>query len=154
MGADATLVNMAYHASIANVPGNYSSSFNKQYEGLIASHRAQMGLVGTAAQAVGVIGESIAKRKAAEKESIFARTSLDAIGELANQNAQQSAAQTAKIVGENGQILANQDVVTAASDEMQGIKDGLGQISQQSEDAETMKAYQTELLDINKKKNK
>lgn len=151
MGADATLVNMAYAASMANVPGNYSSSFNKQYEGLIASHKAQMGLVGTAAQAVGVISGSIAKRKEAEKESIFARTSLDAIGELANQNAQQSAAQTAKVVGENGQILANQDVVTAASDEMQGIKDGLGQISQQSEDAETMKAYQTELLDINKK---
>ena len=63
MGADATLVNMAYAASMANVPGNYSSSFNKQYEGLIASHKAQMGLVGTAAQAVGVISGSIAKKK-------------------------------------------------------------------------------------------
>ena len=41
MGADATLVNMAYHASMANTPGDWSKSFNTQYEGLIKAYEAQ-----------------------------------------------------------------------------------------------------------------
>ena len=40
MGADATLVNMAYRAAIAKSPGDWSSSFDKQYEGIIAANQA------------------------------------------------------------------------------------------------------------------
>ena len=91
MGADATLVNMAYKAAMANVPGDYSASFNKQYEGLIAGYWAQSRAIGGGLMAlqkgVGEVGKSITERKTTERENIFARTNIDAIGQLADQKA-------------------------------------------------------------------
>lgn len=52
MGADATLVNMAYRAAIAKSPGDWSSSFDKQYEGIIAANQA-LANIGTKAIGVG-----------------------------------------------------------------------------------------------------
>ena len=40
MGADATLVDMAYRAAMAKRPGDWSKSFDKQYEGIIAANQA------------------------------------------------------------------------------------------------------------------
>ena len=41
MGADATLVAAAYRMGMANVPGDWSDSFNKMYEGISAGHIAK-----------------------------------------------------------------------------------------------------------------
>ena len=81
MGADATLVNMAYKAAMANVPGNYAASFNKQYEGLIAGYHAQAKAVGGALMAVqkgvGEVSKSIAERKTTEEKLLDAPISKE-----------------------------------------------------------------------------
>jgi len=53
MGADATLVNAAYAAGMANVPGDYSKIFNKQYEGLLLAHTAKWKAFGDSMAKVG-----------------------------------------------------------------------------------------------------
>ena len=58
MGADATLVNAAYAAAMAHVPGDWSKIFNKQYEGLLLAHTAKSKAFGDAFQKFGeVVGE-------------------------------------------------------------------------------------------------
>ena len=63
MGADAALVNAAYRMGMANVPGDYSASFNKQYEGIIAADRARAELFGTAIKEITGIMGGIVERK-------------------------------------------------------------------------------------------
>lgn len=67
MGADATLVAAAYRMGMANVPGDWSASFNKQYEGIIAANDAKAGLIGQVATSLGDV--ATAKMKADEESS-------------------------------------------------------------------------------------
>mgnify|MGYP005815754857 FL=1 len=68
MGADATLVNMAYRAALAKAPGDWSKSFDKQYEGIIAANQA---LANIGVKAVGAGKEiTLAYLKRREKEGI------------------------------------------------------------------------------------
>ena len=46
MGADATLVAAAYRMGMANVPGDWSDSFDKMYEGIAAAHVAKAKMFG------------------------------------------------------------------------------------------------------------
>ena len=71
MAADATLVNMAYRAAMANVPGDWSSSFDKQYEGLIAAHKARTNMVTKAVTATaGVTGAVISATQKNKADTI------------------------------------------------------------------------------------
>ena len=63
MGADAALVNAAYRMGMANVPGDYSASFNKQYEGIIAADKARAELFGTAVKTITGVMDGIVERK-------------------------------------------------------------------------------------------
>ena len=91
MGADATLVAAAYRMGMANVPGDYSASFNKQYEGIIAADRARAELFGTAIKEITGIMGGIVERKlkrdkdledAFESVSAFSNIDLDQLSEL------------------------------------------------------------------------
>tara|TARA_R110002012_G_scaffold109171_2_gene252776 strand:- start:627 stop:2540 length:1914 start_codon:yes stop_codon:yes gene_type:complete len=53
MGADATLVTAAYRMGMANVPGDWSASFNKQYEGIIAANKAKAGFISKVGESLG-----------------------------------------------------------------------------------------------------
>ena len=67
MGADATLVNAAYRASMANVPGDWSRSFDKQYEGIMAADRALTAGLGRAvAKATGGMVTAYTERRKEE----------------------------------------------------------------------------------------
>ena len=64
MGADATLVGMAYRAAMAKVPGDWSKAFELQYSGIKAANAAMTtGLAEAFSGAVGEISESYAKRR-------------------------------------------------------------------------------------------
>ena len=64
MGADTALVNASYAASMANVPGDWSKIFNKQYEGLLLAHTAKWKAFGDAITKVGDLATtSIAQQK-------------------------------------------------------------------------------------------
>ena len=66
MGADATLVNMAYHAAMAKKPGDWSRSFDKQYEGIIAANQALVNIGSGAIGAGKEITSAYIKRRKAE----------------------------------------------------------------------------------------
>jgi len=68
MGADATLVNMAYKAALAKSPGSWSASFDEQYKGIIAANKAAtLGLSKAVAGATGGILKAYTQRRAIEK---------------------------------------------------------------------------------------
>ena len=50
--ADATLVAAAYRMGMANVPGDYSKIFEKQYEGLIAASKATSDAISSVTETV------------------------------------------------------------------------------------------------------
>jgi len=58
MGADSVLVNAAYKLGASRVPGDTSEIFNKQYEGLVAYHKASAGTTAEGVKA-GVMGTSL-----------------------------------------------------------------------------------------------
>ena len=58
MGADSVLVNAAYKLGASRVPGDTSEIFNKQYEGLVAYHKASAGATAEGVKA-GVMGTSL-----------------------------------------------------------------------------------------------
>ena len=70
MGADASLVNMAYKAAAANKPGDWSNSFNVQYEGLVAAHRKQAGIITKGFKGIAAIGKSVKGRQEGDLEDI------------------------------------------------------------------------------------
>ena len=74
MKADATLVNAAFALGRSYVPADYSSIFEKQYEGIIAANAAKYKMYGDIAMSAGnVIGgaiEDYGKRKGLEKAEI------------------------------------------------------------------------------------
>jgi len=68
--ADATLVNAAQNAAMANVPGDWSRSLNKQYEGIIASNQAVANIGSTIAAGATELGiKGIKKRKKRKKKA-------------------------------------------------------------------------------------
>jgi hypothetical protein len=68
--ADATLVNAAQNAAMANVPGDWSRSLNKQYEGIIASNQAIANIGSTIAAGATELGiKGIKKRKKKKKKA-------------------------------------------------------------------------------------
>ena len=79
MGADATLVGMAYKAALAKKPGDWTNSFNKQYEGLIAAHRAQLGIITKGIDVLGGVVKGVKIRKAGDVEDIEKATGIDDI---------------------------------------------------------------------------
>tara|TARA_R100001594_G_scaffold101710_1_gene136274 strand:+ start:23 stop:508 length:486 start_codon:yes stop_codon:yes gene_type:complete len=67
--ADATLVNAAQNAAMANVPGDWSRSLNKQYEGIIASNQAVANIGSTIAAGAAELGiKGIKKKQKAKKQ--------------------------------------------------------------------------------------
>ena len=68
MGADATLVNAAYAAAMANVPGDWSKHFNKAYEGLLLAHNARYKMFGDITQKFGEETSNILKEAGIDKE--------------------------------------------------------------------------------------
>ena len=69
MGADATLVNMAYRAALAKSPGDWSASFDKQYEGIIAANEAMTAGLGKAlAGATGDLTTAYTERREKQRE--------------------------------------------------------------------------------------
>ena len=67
MAADPTLVKMAYAAAAAKAPGDWSGIFEKQYEGLIASHKALAGAMEKGVQAIGEVKIASIKRQKTDK---------------------------------------------------------------------------------------
>jgi hypothetical protein len=68
--ADATLVSAAQNAAMANVPGDWSRSLNKQYEGIIASNQAIANIGSTIAAGATELGiKGIKKRKKKKKKA-------------------------------------------------------------------------------------
>ena len=65
MGADSVLVNAAHKLGMSRVPGDTSEIFNKQYEGLIAYHKASADATVEAVKA-GVVGASVVGNKVAD----------------------------------------------------------------------------------------
>ncbi len=58
MGADSVLVNAAHKLGMSRVPGDTAEIFNKQYEGLIAYHKAEAGATVEGVKA-GIVGGSV-----------------------------------------------------------------------------------------------
>ena len=58
MGADSVLVNAAHKLGMSRVPGDTAEIFNKQYEGLIAYHKAEAGTIVEGVKA-GIVGGSV-----------------------------------------------------------------------------------------------
>ena len=73
MGADATLVAAAYRMGMANVPGDYSASFNKQYEGIIATNQAMADMMGEASKVIGDVGGQMVGAYRERKEETIKR---------------------------------------------------------------------------------
>ena len=65
MGADSVLVNSAHKLGMSRVPGDTAEIFNKQYEGLIAYHKAEAGTIVEGVKA-GVVGASLVGNKIAD----------------------------------------------------------------------------------------
>ena len=69
MGADASLVNAAYRMGMANVPGDYSASFNKQYEGIIAASKARSEIFSSITSGYEtVVGSALEAKQARDKK--------------------------------------------------------------------------------------
>ena len=83
MGADATLVAAAYRMGMANVPHDFSASFNKQYEGIIAANQAFADMLSEIPKGVAHVGEKAAERRREDdlwdKEYMMAQ--IDAAGD-------------------------------------------------------------------------
>jgi len=58
MGADSVLVNAAHKLGMSRVPGDTAEIFNKQYEGLIAYHKAEASTIVEGVKA-GIVGGSV-----------------------------------------------------------------------------------------------
>ena len=71
--ADSTLVQSAFMLGRSAVPGDWSNIFNKQYEGLIAAHKARAEAYGdaleTIAESTGDVLETIVEQKEERKET-------------------------------------------------------------------------------------
>lgn len=65
MGADSVLVNAAHKLGMSRVPGDTSEIFNKQYEGLIAYHKASADATVEGVKA-GVVGTSLVGNRIAD----------------------------------------------------------------------------------------
>lgn len=106
MGADSVLVNAAMKLGMSRVPGDTSEIFNKQYEGLIAYHKAK----------------SEATVEAVKGGAIIARKGIDAIGTaVAKGKAKKAKNKSIKAAG------TDQDAIDAAEtkydEDLQTIKE-------------------------------
>jgi len=69
MGADASLVNAAYRMGMSNVPGDYSVSFNKQYEGIVAASEARSKIFSSITSGYEtVVGSALEAKQARDKK--------------------------------------------------------------------------------------
>ena len=73
MAADSTLVQAAFNLGKSRVPGDYSSIFNKQYEGLVAFQKARYEGYGDIVKEIGssvtAINKEVKERKKADAEA-------------------------------------------------------------------------------------
>jgi hypothetical protein len=99
MGADATLVNMAYRAAMAKSPGDWSASFDKQYEGIIAANKAMTFGLGKAV--AGAIGEMAGAYTERRKQEIPGEQAILAAQELYGIKNQMSNEYLKNIAAEN-----------------------------------------------------
>ena len=126
MGADATLINIAYHASMANTPGDWSKSFNTQYEGLIKAYEAQSaGLEDIMTKVTTNIGDITTAMGTRQKEAKDFIDEMDidaAASSLATDNTINTAKEYASHYAQGGG--SNIGNTYAAEDYLLGIRDG------------------------------
>ena len=140
MGADATLVNAAYASAMANVPGDWSKIFNKQYEGLLLAHTAKWGAFGDAFEKIGEEGKEIAQAaterqqawedKITDKiDNIWETLGVDSItpGELAVANTKQSVSENQNHYQDGGP--SNVGMFIAVQERFENIKNKIQAIN-------------------------
>jgi len=140
MGADATLVNAAYASAMANVPGDWSKIFNKQYEGLLLAHTAKWGAFGDAFEKIGEEGKEIAQAaterqqawedKITDKiDNIWETLGVDSItpGELAVANTKQSVDENQNHYQDGGP--SNVGMFIAVQERFENIKNKIQKIN-------------------------
>ena len=136
MGADATLVAAAYRMGMANVPGDWSDSFNKMYEGIAAGHIAKAKMFSDTFEAGidayadmkvrGAEGDEKATDMSTLKTLVYGDETTIAMNKLAEDNTKQKLGKNANHYSQGGGM--HKDVFDAALSQMTGFKDNLEKI--------------------------
>jgi len=140
MGADAVLVQASYAAAMANVPGDWSKIFNKQYEGLLLAHTAKMKMFGDAMEQFGEIGSSLIEKKNLEKQLreaedqlrlnedlLFGDAGSTTVGKLSTDNAERGVNANQQHYNNGGG--SNVGMVISAQERFEDIKTQIKKIS-------------------------
>ena len=129
MGADASLVNMAYRAAAAKSPGDWSDSFSKSYEGLVASHKALTETIGKGVTAVSNVGKAISERRKEDLDEMDTTLNIDDIYKVGQEIDNLSRTTSNKKNKESNKKYennspSNKGEQTAANDAMLAFKNG------------------------------
>ena len=159
MGADATLVNAAYAAAMANVPSDWSQIFNKQYEGLLLAHEAKWEAWGNTMETFGEVGTGLhAQAKTDQKlreiqdnlnlnlDEIYKKLGIEpqTIGELTTNNAKVGVDENQKHYKDGG--ASNPAALSAAQERFEFLKDEIKKISGKKFLTKKDKKKRTDLL--------
>ena len=129
MGADASLVNMAYRAAAAKSPGDWSDSFSKSYEGLVAYHKALTETIGKGVTAVSNVGKAISERRKEDLDEMDTTLNIDDIYKVGQEIDNLSRTTSNKKNKESNKKYennspSNKGEQTAANDAMLAFKNG------------------------------